>query len=317
MKKTADPGTGIILPPSLARGDTIALVAPAGPVKEQDTFIAGIRLLREMGFQVKYNRELLATGAGYLAAADQVRAAEFNRMWADEEVKALLCVRGGYGSLRMIDMLDMELIRQRPKILIGYSDITVLLNVIFKETGLITFHGPMLTSLARSDRKSVELFLAILTGRPVSDIKTESLEVLRSGKATGCLLGGNLTTLVHLLGTSYESVWDRTILVLEDVDEAPYRIDRMLTQLRKAARLDRLRGLILGTFCAEPFAEDDECDYESVWNRSLELVGALNIPIWANFPVGHSARNNILPLGIEVEMDSAAGALHFLGPCTR
>jgi muramoyltetrapeptide carboxypeptidase len=316
MKKTAEPGPGIILPPSLAKGDTIGLVAPAGPVKEQDAFLAGIRLLKEMGFEVKFNRDLLEVSEGYLAAADEVRLAEFNRMWADDEVKALLCVRGGYGSLRMVDLLDMELIRQRPKMLIGYSDISVLLNVIFKETGLITFHGPVLTSLARCERRALDIFLATLFGKPVGALKPEGLEILRSGNASGCLVGGNLTTLVHLIGTVYEPVWDRIILVLEDVGEAPYRIDRMLTQLRRSGRFDRLRGLILGTFSAEPFAKYDEFDYESVWNRGLELVGDLGVPIWANFPVGHTARNTILPLGIEAEMDSAAGMLKFLGPCT-
>ena len=316
MKKTADSGVETLLPSPLKKGDTIGLVAPAGPVREHEPFADGIRLLREMGFQVKYNRDLIASQEGYLAAADRERADDFNRLWADEEVKALLCVRGGYGCLRMIEMLDMDLIRQRPKMLIGYSDITVLLNVICKETGLVTFHGPVLSSLTHSDRQSIDTFFQTLTGRPASAVKPDNLEILLPGNATGTLRGGNLATLVHLIGTPYEIPWDRTLLIIEDVGEAPYRVDRMLTQLKKAARLDRLSGLILGTFTDESANGDGTMDYESIWNRTLELVGEQNIPVWANFPVGHTARNTMLPIGIEAEMDSASGTLKFLGPCT-
>jgi len=316
MKKIVDSTVDILLPPALKKGDTIGLVAPAGPVREQELFANGIRLLQEMGFQIKYNRDLIGLQEGYLAAGDRERADDFNRLWADEEVKALLCMRGGYGCLRMIEMLDMDLIRQRPKILIGYSDITVLLNVIAKETGLVTFHGPVLSTLANSDKHSVDTFFQTLTGRLASVIKPAGLEILVSGIATGTLRGGNLATLVHLIGTPYETSWDRTLLIIEDVGEPPYRVDRMLTQLKKAGRLDRLSGLILGTFTADPPVGDGTMDYESVWNRTLELVGKQNIPVWANFPVGHTPRNTILPIGIEAEMNSGTGALKFLGPCT-
>ena len=315
MKKIADSGADLQIPAPLKRGDTIGLVAPAGPLREQESFAHGIRLLQEMGFQVKYNRDLIVSEAGYLAAADRERADDFNRLWADEEVKAILCVRGGYGCLRMIEMIDMDLIRHLPKILIGFSDITILLNVISKETGLVTFHGPVLSSLTHSDEQSIDTFFQTLTGRPPSAVKPADLEILKAGNATGTLRGGNLATLVHLIGTPYEISWGGTVLVIEDVGEIPYRVDRMLTQLKQASRLDRLNGLILGTFTADP-AHGDDMDYESVWNRALELVGEQNIPIWANFPVGHNARNTMLPIGIEAEMDSATGTLKFLSPCT-
>jgi muramoyltetrapeptide carboxypeptidase len=316
MKKTADSGIDTLLPPPLKKGDTIGLVAPAGPVREQEPFTDGIRLLREMGFQVKYNRDLIASGEGYLAAADRERADDFNHLWADEEVKALLCVRGGYGCLRIIEMLDMELIRQQPKMLIGYSDITVLLNVICRETGLVTFHGPVLSSLTHSDSHSIDVFFQTLTGRPPSALKPDGLEILLPGNATGTLRGGNLATLVHLLGTPFEISWDNSLLIIEDIGEAPYRVDRMLTQLKKAARLDRLSGLILGTFTDETAPGNGAMDYEAVWNRTLELVGEQKIPVWANFPAGHTPRNTMLPLGIEAEMHSTNGTLNFLGPCT-
>jgi len=316
MKKTADSAVDTLLPPALKKGDTIGLVAPAGPVRKTEPFAKGIQLLHDKGFQVKYNRDLIGLPEGYLAAADRERADEFNRLWADEEVKALLCVRGGYGCTRMIEMLDMDLIRQHPKILIGYSDITVLLNAISKATGLVTFHGPVLTTLTSSDKHSVETFFQTLTGRLASVRKPDGLEILVSGNATGTLRGGNLATLVHLLGTPYETSWDRTLLIIEDVGEPPYRVDRMLTQLKQAGRLDRLSGLILGTFTADPAVGVGPMDNESVWNRTLELVGKQSMPVWANYPVGHTERNTMLPLGIEAEMDSAAGVLKLLGPCT-
>jgi muramoyltetrapeptide carboxypeptidase len=213
-------------------------------------------------------------------------------------------------------MLDMDLIRQQPKMLIGFSDITILLNVISKKTGLVTFHGPVLSSLTKSDGQSIDTFFQTLTGRPPSAVKPDDLEIIKSGNAIGTLRGGNLATLVHLIGTPYEISWDRTLLVIEDIGELPYRVDRMLTQLKQAGRFERLNGLILGTFSADPAHGDGAMDYESVWNRAQELVGEQDIPIWANFPVGHNARNTILPIGIEAEMDSATGTLNFLGPCT-
>jgi muramoyltetrapeptide carboxypeptidase len=216
----------------------------------------------------------------------------------------------------MIDMLDMDLIRQQPKMLIGYSDITVLLNVICMETGLVTFHGPVLSSLANSDKFSIDSFFQTLTGKTTPILKPDSLEILVPGNTTGTLRGGNLATLVHLIGTPDEIPWDGSVLIIEDVGEPPYRVDRMLTQLKKAACLDRLSGLILGTFTDEATKGDNSSVCEAIWNRTLELVGEQHIPVWANFPVGHTARNTMLPLGIEAEMDSASATLKFLDPCT-
>jgi muramoyltetrapeptide carboxypeptidase len=304
----------ILLPPALARGDTIGLVAPSGPVADRDIFAAGVRLLREMGFEVKFDRILPEATNSYLAGSDKDRADEFNRLWADEEVKALLAVRGGYGSLRMVGMLDFELIRNTPKMFLGFSDITVLLNVLHQETSLVTMHAPVLTTLTRSDRKSVASFFQAITGNLESEIHPDHLEILVDGQARGRLTGGNLTTLVHLLGTPYEIKLDDAIFFLEDVSEAPYRVDRMLTQLQMAGQLDHIHGLILGSFVAEAFGHDGGREHEAVWHRVLELVGDMDIPVWANFPVGHGARNYTLPIGAEVEMDSAAGTLYLLDP---
>lgn len=316
MSETDDFPSNLILPPPLKKGDTIGLIAPAGPLQNENKFIAGVKLLRESGFEVKFSPGLeFSTGSGYLAGTDLERADEFHKFWADPEVKALVAVRGGYGSLRIADALDMNLIRRQPKILVGFSDISVLLTTIFKKTGLVTFHGPVLTSLIKNDRESIQLFFETLTGRFPPIIRTKGIEILKAGRAKGRLIGGNLTSLVHLLATPHELSWDNTILFIEDVGEASYRIDRMLTHLYRAKRLDNLAGLLLGSFRMDVEQNSaDENDYDAIWNRVLELFSEKNIPIWGKFPVGHGLQNYTLPLGIEAEMDSSSGSLAISSP---
>ena len=292
-----------ILPPRLQRGDTIGIIAPAGPIRDQEQFAAGVRLIREMGFEVKFDRDILRR-EGYLAGTDQRRADEFNTLWADPEVKGLFAARGGYGSLRIAADIDMEMIRRTPKILVGFSDITVLLCAVGKSTDLVTFHGPTVSTLATSDHGSTtSLFNTIAGPRPPEPIKPGRLEILASGNAHGRLMGGNLTNLCHLLGTPFEPDWRRTILFLEDIGEATYRVDRMLTQLATAGKFAEISGLLLGEFT-------DCGDTEAIWQRALELTGG-TIPVWGNFPVGHGKQNLTMPVGIPAEMDAGSGRLQF------
>ncbi|OGQ97815.1 MAG: LD-carboxypeptidase [Deltaproteobacteria bacterium RIFOXYD12_FULL_55_16] len=298
-----------ILAAPLKKGDTIGIIAPAGPVRNEGDFAAGLKILSELGFKTRYQSNILRHH-DYLAGTDQERLAELHELWRDPEVKAILAVRGGYGCLRLLPDLDFALIRQQPKMLIGFSDLTVLLLAIQQKTGLITFHGPMLTTLPRSDRDSQEAFIQLLTGRSAPEIKTKGLEILKGGQARGRLLPGNLTSLVHLLGTPWEPDWKDTILVLEDIGEAPYRIDRLLTHLWAAGRLEQIAGLILGDF--------EQCgEREAIWQRTLELLAHRPIPIWANFPCGHGSRNQILPVGVEAQLDSSTGRLVFPQPLTQ
>lgn len=304
--KTNDPFPDPILPPRLKKGDIIGIMAPAGPVEKEDDFNSGVRLLHEMGFETRISRGIMKK-QGYLAGSDSHRITEFHDLWADREVKAILAARGGYGSQRMLSGLDMDLIRHNPKALIGFSDVTMLLTAILKHTGLHTFHGPMVTTIARGDRESAHAFFRMLTRIKPDSIKQKGLEILVPGQASGRLAGGNLTSLIHIMSTAHELTWQNCILFLEDVNEMGYRVDRMLTHLKEAGRLNSITGLILGNF--------KECgNQEIIWNRVIELLGKEEIPIWANFPVGHGDRNLILPLGIETEMDSAAGTLNFLQP---
>ncbi len=298
-----------VLPPRLKRGDTIGLVCPAGPVRDVARLQAGIRLIVDQGFAVRLCGPV-EPREGYLADTDEQRAAYLHRLWADEEVRAILAVRGGYGCLRLAGLLDWELLARTPKWLIGFSDVTLLLNTLFHRCGLVAVHGPVATSLARSDEQSQVSLFTLLTGTVEERIRPRGLEVLRGGSGQGALVGGNLTTLVHLLGTPWDHSWDGCILLLEDTNEPLYRLDRMLTQLALAGRLERLAGLILGDF---DLAGTDSLAglrlREAVWARVLELVGP-GFPVWADFPAGHRTANLALPMGMEAVMDE--GVLRFL-----
>ncbi len=300
-----------ILPPRLKKGDTIGLLCPAGPVREIRKLQAGMRLITDMGFVVKV-RGAIEVQDGYLADSDAQRADTLHALWTDETVKAVLAIRGGFGCLRLIDRLDMELFRRHPKYLIGFSDITVLLNSLLHQAGLVSLHGPVATSLAASDEQSVTSLFSQLTGNFSDQIRPKGMEMLRGGTGRGRLVGGNLTTLVHLLGTPWDRTWENCILLVEDTGESLYRLDRMLTQLALGGRLERLAGLLLGTFDS---GNGDRMAtlrlQEAVWTRVLELVGP-GFPVWADFPVGHQGKNLTLPIGMEAIMESATGTLRLV-----
>jgi muramoyltetrapeptide carboxypeptidase len=299
-----------IFAPSIQKGDTIGLVAPAGPIINKDNFTSGLRILEKNGFRVKYNPALL-NARGYLAGSDEERAIEFNKLWSEPEIKALVAARGGYGCMRMLDLIDMTLIRKNPKILIGFSDLTVLLAAIYKKTRLVTYHGPVVTTLASINKQSQTSFFNILQGKVPALIKSPSIKILKKGTAKGILLGGNLTTLAHMIGTPYEFAWDNAILFMEDIGETPYRLDRFLTHLDRANRLQKIQGLILGSF-SDDNRKKNRAMQRAVHKRVAELLQETDIPIWANFPVGHANQNLTLPFGAEVEMDSSNNMLKFI-----
>ncbi|MCL1979714.1 MAG: LD-carboxypeptidase [Proteobacteria bacterium] len=303
-----------ILPPRLRRGDTIGLFCPSGPVRSAEQLRAGIRLIEDVGFVVKLKGPT-APNDGYLADSDQGRAAHLHALWSDDEVRAIIAIRGGYGCLRMIGRLDWELFRRNPKFLVGFSDVSMLLNCLVDRADLVAVHGPMASTLARSDEPSRASLFALLTGNLEERIKPKGLEILRGGSGRGRLVGGNLTTLLHLMATPWDRLWDGCILVLEDTNEPLYRIDRMLTHLALAGRLQRLAGLILGDF---DLGGDELANLrlqEALWVRVLELAPP-GYPIWARFPAGHRQRNLALPIGMEAEMASDSGTLALLPAST-
>ena len=302
------------IPPPLKPGDTIGIVAPSGQLLDRQRFESGVKVLQDIGFKVRFPQSLWP-GSGYLADSDANRAEEFNRNWADPEISAVMAVRGGYGCLRILDRIDMGLIRQIPKLFIGFSDITVLHAFLERETGLISLHGPVLTSLAGSGKPARERFHHCLLGNWHNSITWKTMEILRGGRARqGILTGGNLSSIVSLLGTPFAPLWKDKIVFLEDTNEPLYRIDRMLTQLFYAGCLKDIAGLILGDFSISNNQEPLEKlrHHETIWQRTLELTDQIDVPVWGGFPAGHCSDNLTLPIGARAVMDSDTGTLRFI-----
>jgi muramoyltetrapeptide carboxypeptidase len=298
----------IIKPQPLRAGDTIGIAAPASPF-DQKAFQGGIAVIKSMGYQVKIPDSIFKA-QGYLAGSDAERAELLMNLFADESVKAILCARGGFGSMKLLPLLDFEAIRANVKILMGFSDITALLVAIFDSCRIVTFHGPLVTTLKRDGRKTCSAFVeAVSSGAPLVLTPRQPV-VLSPGKASGILMGGNLTSLCHLLGTPYEPDFNGRLLFLEDRQEAPYRIDRMLSQLHLTGRLDGVGGVILGTFEACGTLED-------VYAIVKEVFGFTGIPILAGFELGHGTDNLTVPIGLEAKMNTEDGSLRFREPAVH
>ena len=285
----------IIKPPRLKKGDQIGIIAPAGPVDDSD-LQPGLEILESSGFNVRlaphvYDRK------DYLAGKDEARLSDLHTMLQDEEIKAVMCARGGYGSLRLLDGIRYDLIRQAPKIIAGYSDITALLMAIHTNTGLITFHGPMVRGLISNDRSNWESLFRLISSDQPAEMDLKECTVLLPGKASGPLIGGNLSLICHLLGTPYLPSLEGCILFIEDKGESLYRLDRMLTHLALTGMLNGISGLIAGRFeeCG------DETDIHILLNS---IVSELGIPLVAGFPIGHGQKNIALPLGLTAEFDT-------------
>ena len=302
-----------LYPPPLKKGDTIGVIAPAGQLQDKSRFMQGMTILQEMGFQVRYPVNLWP-GRDYLADSDDNRGDEFNRLIQDEEINGLIALRGGYGCLRMLEKIDLSLVVRNPKILTGFSDITILQNFLFFQTGLISLHGPVVTSLHGATTDTLSSFYNCLTNKNPRHFTYKQVEVLRYGTSVSApLIGGNLASLVTLLGTPYDYSWDDKIVFLEDINEPMYKIDRMLTQLQLAGKLKKVAGLLLGDFSTSTYLDQTakSCYRRAIWDRVLELCPTHAVPIWGNFPSGHCACNLSFPLGAVAEMDSRATTLNF------
>jgi muramoyltetrapeptide carboxypeptidase len=292
----------ILKPPPLRRGDTVGIVAPASNI-QRNLLDAGIARLRELGYQVivgdhVYDQDL------YFAGTAEVRARDLMRMFERDDVQAIVCARGGYGSNYLLPLIDLDLIRRHPKILVGYSDLTSLLTLISDETGLVTFHGPMVTKdFAHDNGVHLEPWFAAMEGKSqctVSSADVPALRTLSPGSAEGTLYGGCLSILVSSLGTRYGIETGGAILFLEDVGAKPYQIDRMLMQMKYAGVFDGVRGIVFGEMldCIQPGGQ--EYTLEEVIER---ILGDLGVPIVYGLPSGHVRQNNItLPIGVHVSL---------------
>jgi muramoyltetrapeptide carboxypeptidase len=285
----------IRVPARIKPGDTIGIVAPAGPFDRQ-TFLRGVRIIEDMGFKTSVPPGLFEKNR-YLAGSDSHRAQFVNQLFADTSVDAIICARGGYGSMRILPLLDYELIQNNPKVFIGFSDITILLSVFLTRCNLVTFHGPVVTSLADASEETKRSLVSNLTTDSNLEIKPFSGKTIIPGVASGEVCGGNLTMLCHLVGTPFVPDFVNKILFLEDRGEAPYRIDRMLVHMALAGCFKELSGIILGTF--------DECGpIEEVTEIIVEVFEKYSIPILAGLDAGHGPHNLTIPLGIEATLDA-------------
>lgn len=292
-----------VKPRCLKPGDTIGIVAPSSPFS-REAFEKGIAVIRGMGFETCLADRLFEQ-RGYLAGEDALRAAGLQRMFADEGVQGIVCVRGGFGALRLLARLDYAAIASHPKPFVGFSDATALHQAFLTRAGLVTFHGPMVCSLGRDDAVSRDTLERVLTGIPSREISVEKNRPLRKGIAEGVLVGGNLATLCHLQSTPYAQSLAGKILLLEEINEAPYRIDRMLTHMKIAGCFRGLAGVMVGQFeeCGSPAQIEDillDCFDDGV------------MPVSAGFAVGHGRRNETVALGLRARLDATTGILTYL-----
>jgi len=303
-----------IKPPCLRERDTIGVIAPGSPMKEE-RLQRGLEYLEKRGFRVVLG-EHIRDQRGYLAGDDAARAEDFHRMVRDDHVRAIFCARGGYGTPRLLPWIDYDLVRRNPKILVGYSDITALQCALFRETGLVSFSGPMVAvEMGKGlDPFTEEFFWRMLMSReplgPVHLPAGQQLKVLRDGVATGRLIPANISILSGLLGTPYLPELREAILFLEEITEEPYRVDRYLTQFRLAGLFEQVRGLVFGQFI-DCVPKDPESPTLTVEEILQDLAGKVRVPVLASFPYGHGDGKLTLPMGIRVMLDTSGPEVVF------
>ena len=281
---------------------TLGIAAPASGF-ERLRFDKGVALLQDFGLRVKLDARVF-NKTGYLAGSDEDRAALLTELFADDGIDAVMCARGGYGSMRLLPLLDLDTLARSPKPLIGFSDCTALFCALYAQGARNCWHGPVVTQLGDLSGESLGVFKAALRGEALA-YETGHGRCLRAGHVAAPLFGGNLAVLTHMAGTPYFPDLSGHILFLEEQNEPLYKIDRMFTQLKLMGVLDSLNGIVLGEFlnCGE---------VKAVHTRLLELLDGRDIPVLADFPAGHACNNVILPLGTVAVLDSAAQTLVFI-----
>ena len=316
-------GRDIIKPLALKLGDTVGLITPSSSLFEpHQTIIEATEKMNNLGSKVKLGANVYKKW-GYLAGTDQERADDINQMFEDDEVRAIIAIRGGYGSGRILKYLDYDLIKRKPKILLGYSDVTSLLLAIHKMTGLITFHGPVAVSTFTDFTK--KYFYKVLTEtEAASEIDdapfSENLQTSNrvwtvvSGSSTGRITGGNLTLIMATLGTPYEIDTDDRILFVEEVGEEPYDLDRYLTQLDAAGKFNKCKGVVF-----DRMEKVKPSSYAASFNSSLSKEEVIqdcfknySFPVCLGLSLGHVADKPTLPIGIKVKLDADNGRISIL-----
>ena len=310
----------LVRPPRLAHGSRIALVAPAGPLLEQDDITRAEALCRALDYEPVLGAH--ARGHyGYFSGTDDERLADLNAAFRDPAIDAVWCLRGGYGVTRILDGVDFEALARRPRPVVGYSDITALLAGVVRRAGLVAFHAPTARAemSAYTRRHFTKVLAAPNPGGPLEPLpvpadvlvpRTDRIVTLHGGRAEGPLAGGNLTLLQCLIGTPYFPDLDGALLFLEDVNEDLYRVDRMLAHLRAVGALARLRGVLVGRFTGlKRHIDDGSLGVDQVL---AYYFGPLAVPVLYGVPIGHIDEQWTLPLGVRARMDADAGTVELL-----
>ena len=312
----------LVCPRRLEPGMTVGLIAPAGASNNKQQVLHAIDVLKSLGYRVKEGKHLYRR-TQYLAGTDLERAEDINRAFADPEVDAVFTLHGGYGTMRTLPYLDYEMIRANPKVIIGYSDITGLLLALYARSGLVCFHGPCATStfsdytlaeykkVVAEPLKPVEIGSPPVVAYPEGQAeRTNRIMTFSPGKARGRLVGGNLSLVSPLVGMSYQPDYEGAILFLEDVNEAFYRLDRMITHLLLAGILDQVAGIVMGKFTKIP-EEGNSFNLEEIIEQLLVPLG---IPVVRGLMIGHVHDKTTVPIGTMAELDGDAGTLTLLEP---
>lgn len=322
---SSNSNSALLLPQRLKEGDTIGIVSPASAIFETEPFQIAVETFEAMGLKVKLG-EFVDNRFGHLAGTDEERAKEFNDMFKDPEVDAVIALRGGSGAARILDKIDYKAIAENPKIFIGYSDITALHLAIFSKTGLVTFHGPLAVSTWNKfsysifrdilfNAESVVLQNPVDKGDNLTQVNNR-IRTITPGIAQGQMLGGNLSVMTGIMGSQYfPEDWKNKILYIEDVGEQIYAIDRMMSQLKLGGILDKISGFVLGkcTDC-NPGSGYGSFTLEEVIDHYIK---PLNIPAFSGAMFGHISDNSTIPNGIEAEIDAGSGTIKMLMPAVK
>ncbi len=310
----------VLKPPRLKKHDVIGIVAPASAPSSTEKIDKGIRYLEQLGYRVKLGAHAKEV-YGYFAGRDKDRGSDLNAMFADKRVKAIIAVRGGYGTPRLLELIDYHLLRQNPKILLGYSDLTALQLAIFAKMRLVTFSGPMLAveMFEKMDPFTEEFFWRMLTSpHPMGKISNPDNAPMGSFLSppkrfctTGRLLGGNLSLIISIIGTPYQPNFNNNVLFFEEVGEEPYRVDRMLTHLKHAGVLRKIKALLIGSLM-DCVLTDKTKPSLTIDEMLREITEDLKIPILSNLAYGHLPHKLTMPIGLNAKIDSRAATLEFV-----
>lgn len=312
-------GTELIKPNMIKPGDTVGLITPGTAVTDPDDLAKVKEILDFLGLKYKLGVNV-KSGTGYKSRSISERVNDIHSFFEDPDVKGVFCIRGGYGSIQILDYIDYKMIRENPKVFLGYSDITALHLAINKFSGLITFHGPVMVS-SFTEFTMNSLKQAIMNNQIIGKVsnpqtianfrKVHPIRTIKSGIAEGKLIGGNLSLITSLMGTKYEINTKDSILFIEDVGEEPYRLDRMLSQLKIAGKFRDAKGIIIGECAGCNF---DKLNSSRVWDYTLgeildQTFSDLEIPILFGLTIGHTADQITLPIGLNAILDADEGSI--------